>query len=264
MSLLKYLRYAYVAIVLLITTLVLSPVQMICLWRRWPLSRKLPRYWHCVACFVLGIRVHRRGEIETERPLLLSVNHTSWLDIVVLGRVADVAFVAKSEVRDWPVFGLFARLQNSVFIERADRHGAGQQVDTIAERLAGGEIVVLFPEGTTSDGNRLLPLKYALFGAASNAVSSSPSGKVHVQPVAIAYTGIQGMPMGRFQRTRVAWPGDVEMLPSLAAVINARALDVDVCFGAPVIFDAATKRKPAAMVVEDRMRDLLAERLRGR
>lgn len=260
----RYLRYAYVAIVLLITTIVLSPLQILCLWRGWKLARKLPRYWHMVACFVLGIRIHVHGEIDRARPLLLSVNHTSWLDIVVLGRIADVAFIAKSEVKTWPVFGLFARLQNSVFIERADRRGADKQVNTIAERLAGGEIIILFPEGTTSDGNRLWPIKYSLFGAASSAVPFSPSGKVHVQPAVVAYTGIQGMPMGRFQRPIVAWPGDVEMLPSLAGVIDARALDVDVCFGESVVFDAETKRKEAAAEVEARMREMLAERLRGR
>ncbi|WP_180902064.1 lyso-ornithine lipid O-acyltransferase [Martelella soudanensis] len=259
-----YLRYVYVAFVLFVTTLVLSPLQIVALWRGWKIARKLPRYWHVVACFVLGIRIHVHGEIERERPLLLSANHTTWLDIVVLGRVAEVAFIAKSEVKTWPVFGLFARLQNSVFIERADKRGTGKQVGSIAERLAGGEIIILFPEGTTSDGNRIYPIKYSLFGAASSAVPLSPTGKVHVQPVAVAYTGIRGFPMGRFLRPIVAWPGDVEMLPSLAGVIRARALDVDVCFGEPVVFDAATRRKEAAAEVEARMRTLLAERLRGR
>nr|WP_272210547.1 lysophospholipid acyltransferase family protein [Marinicella sp. W31]MDC2876441.1 lysophospholipid acyltransferase family protein [Marinicella sp. W31] len=182
-------------------------LQIIALWRGWALARRMPRYWHMVACFVLGIRIHVHGGIETRRPLMLSSNHTSWLDIIVLGRVADVAFIAKSEVRSWPIFGLFARLQNSVFIERADRRGTGRQVNSIAERLAGGEIIILFPEGTTSDGNRLLPLKYSLFGAASSAVPFSPDGTVYVQPVALAYTGIHGLPMGRFMRSIVSWPG---------------------------------------------------------
>ena len=260
----RYLRYAYVALTLFLATLVLSPLQIVALWRGWKLARKLPRYWHMVACFVLGIRIHIHGEIDPERPLLLSANHTTWLDIVVLGRVADVAFIAKTEVKDWPIFGLFARLQNSVFIEREDRRGTGRQVNSIAQRLAGGEIIVLFPEGTTSDGNRLWPVKYSLFGAASSAVPYSPSGKVHVQPVAVAYTGIRGFPMGRFWRPVVAWPGDVEMLPSLKGVIDAGALDVDVCFGESVVFDGDTRRKVAAAEVEVRMRTLLAERLRGR
>ena len=183
-----YLRYAYVAFVLFLTTIILSPLQIVALWRGWKIARKLPRYWHVVACFVLGIRIHVHGEIERQRPLLLSANHTTWLDIVVLGRVAEVSFIAKSEVKTWPIFGLFARLQNSVFIERADKRGTGRQVGSIADRLAGGEIIILFPEGTTSDGNRIYPIKYSLFGAASSAVPLSPTGKVHVQPVAVAGT----------------------------------------------------------------------------
>ncbi|WP_174803735.1 1-acyl-sn-glycerol-3-phosphate acyltransferase [Martelella limonii] len=259
-----WLRYFYVAIVLLVTTLVLSPLQIVALWRGWKIARKLPRYWHMVACFVLGIRIHVHGDLEHARPLMLSANHTTWLDIVVLGRVADVAFIAKNEVKTWPVFGLFARLQNSVFIERADKRGTGRQVGSIAERLSAGEIIVLFPEGTTSDGNRIYPIKYSLFGAASTAVPQSPTGKVHVQPVAVAYTGVRGLPMGRALRPIVAWPGDVEMLPSLAGVIKAGAFDVDVCFGESVVFDADTKRKEAAAEIESRMRTLLGERLRGR
>ncbi|WP_176086630.1 lysophospholipid acyltransferase family protein [Martelella sp. HB161492] len=260
----RYLRYSYVTLALFLATILLAPVQILCLWRGWPLARKLPRYWHMVACFVLGIRIHVHGAPDKRRPLLLSSNHTSWLDIVVLGRVADLAFIAKSEVRDWPVFGLFARLQNSVFIERADRRGTGDQVNSIAERLVGEEIIVLFPEGTTSDGNRLLPLKYSLFGAASSAVPFSPTGRVYVQPVAVAYTGIGGLPMGRALRPVIAWPGDVEMLPSLAGVIRAGSFDIDVCFGESVEFTAETKRKQAAAEIEARMRDLLSERLRGR
>lgn len=111
----------------------------------------------------------------------------------MLSSVADVVFVAKSDVKSWPIFGLLARLQASVFVEREQKRTTGHQVNDIGRRLADGEIVVLFPEGTTSDGNRLLDIKTSLFGAAASAVPQSPTGVVHVQPLAISYTGIHGM-----------------------------------------------------------------------
>src|SRR5690606_13065505 len=123
-----------------------------------------------IACRMIGLRVKVHGTIEANRPLLIASNHVSWKDILVLGAVADVVYIAKAEVRDWPVFGVLARLQATIFVEREQKRKTGDQVDEIARRLADGEIVVLFPEGTTSDGNRLLEIKTSLFGAAASAV----------------------------------------------------------------------------------------------
>ncbi len=122
---------------------------------------------------MLGIRIRVHGKLETRRPLMLASNHVSWKDIMVLGAVADVAYIAKSEVANWPVFGWLAKWQKTVFVEREQKRKTGEQVNEVADRLAGGEIIVLFPEGTTSDGNRLLDIKSSLFGAASAAVPSA-------------------------------------------------------------------------------------------
>lgn len=126
---------------------------------------------------------------------------------MVMSAVADVVFIAKIEVRDWPIFGALAKLQKSVFVVREERRKTGHQANEIAGRMADGEIVVLFPEGTTSDGNRLLEVKSSLFGAAAMAVPTSPTGTVVVQPVAVAYTGVHGIAMGRYHRRLAAWPG---------------------------------------------------------
>ncbi|MGO8373973.1 1-acyl-sn-glycerol-3-phosphate acyltransferase, partial [Rhizobium ruizarguesonis] len=84
-----------------------------------------------------------------------------------------------------------------------------------AGRMADGEIVVLFPDGTTSDGNLLLEVKSSLFGAAAMAVPTSPTGTVGVQPVAVAYTRVHGIARGRYYRRLAAWPGDLDLLPHL-------------------------------------------------
>ena len=164
------IRIALVLLVVLLWTLVLLPVQLVGIWLKLPVRMRLPRWWHRVACPALGIRVHVHGALERGRPLLLASNHVSWKDIMVLGSVADVVYIAKSEVRTWPVFGWLARLQRSVFIERERKRETGRQISDVAERLDAGEIVVLFAEGTTSDGNRILEFKSSLFGAASAAL----------------------------------------------------------------------------------------------
>lgn len=259
-----WLRIALGVFVLLAVTLLLLPLQLLGLRFNWKIRRVLPRFWHRVACRVLGIRVRVHGTLETKRPLLLAANHASWKDILVLGSVADVVYIAKSDVRDWPVFGILARLQATIFVEREQRQKTGEQVNEIAERLTAGEIVVLFPEGTTSDGNRLLEVKSSLFGAAASAVPHAPDGIVHVQPVSIAYTGLHGMAMGRYHRPIAAWPGDIELLPHLMGILRAGAVDVDVDFGERVDYERTSNRKEVSRTVEARIRAMLGARLRGR
>jgi 1-acyl-sn-glycerol-3-phosphate acyltransferase len=262
--LITWLRLAFALIVLLLATLVLLPIQLVALHFDLKIRRRIPRLWHRVACFVLGLRVTVHGAPEKGRPLLLAANHASWKDILVLGSVTDVVYIAKAEVRRWPVFGVLARLQATIFVEREQRQKTGDQVDEIARRLADGEIVVLFPEGTTSDGNRLLEIKTSLFGAAASAVPHAPEGVVHIQPVSIAYTGVHGMAMGRFHRPLAAWPGDIALLPHLLGVAREGAVDVDVDFGERVDYSRASNRKQVSRAVEARIRAMLGARLRGR
>ncbi len=258
------LRVALALLVVFLWTMLLLPIQLAGIWLKLPLRMRLPRWWHRVARPALGLRVHLHGSPAAGRPLLLASNHVSWKDIIVLGSVADVVYIAKSEVRTWPVFGWLARLQRSVFIERERKRDTGRQITDVAERLTAGEIVVLFAEGTTSDGNRILEFKSSLFGAASAALPFVPSGEVFVQPVAIAYTRVHGMPMGRMHRPIAAWPGDVALVPSLMGVLREGAIDVDVCFGEPVRFSAGSRRKDVARDTERAVRRMLTERLRGR
>lgn len=258
------LRIAFVFAAFVLVTLALLPVQLIALGIGHSVMQRLPRWWHRVMCRIIGLKVRVNGRLSQERPLLLVANHVSWKDILVLGSVADVVFIAKSEVRGWPVLGWLARLQRSVFVEREVRRKTGTQASEVSSRLLSGEVVVLFAEGTTSDGNRVMPFNSSLFGAASAALPFAPEGKVHIQPVSIAYTGIHGMPMGRYHRPVAGWPGDVALGPHLLRVIRDGALDVDVVFSDAIPFDATTDRKKTARLVESRVRDGLNAALRGK
>ncbi len=259
-----WLRVALAAIVIVIASIVLMPWQLLALRFDWRMRRWLPRVWHRIVCFCLGIRVRVHGTMEAHRPLMLCANHSSWMDIMVLSSIADVAFIAKIEVRDWPIFGALSKLQKSVFVVREEKRKTGNQASEIAARMADGEIVVLFPEGTTSDGNRLLDVKSSLFGAAAMAVPASPTGVVTVQPVAIAYTGVHGLPTGRYHRPLTSWPGDVEMFPHLKDMLRCGAFEVDVCFGEAVRYGPDTKRKDVSATIAQRIRAMLGAALRGR
>jgi lyso-ornithine lipid O-acyltransferase len=256
-----WLRLVYVALAFLAITAVLLPPHLFALWRDQPLARRIPRLWHRLMCPVLGLKVTTRGTQHSNGPLMLISNHVSWLDIIALGSVADVAFIAKSEVKDWPVFGRLARWQRSIFVERNQRRSTGEQVNAITARLERGEIVVLFAEGTTSDGNRVLEFKSSLLGVARQAGQDAHAGVV-LQPVSIAYNRIQGLPMGRRHRFLAAWPGDVELLPHLLTVLREGAIDVEICFGKPCEVSDARDRKAVSRLLREDVETMLAEALR--
>ena len=134
-----------------------------------PGSGVIAVHYYRALCAVLRIRIRVVGEPVRGRAVLFVSNHVSWADILVIGSIAPIAFVAKSEVADWPVVGVAARLQRTVFVDRARRHQTGEAIAEIVKRLTSGTSVVLFAEGTSSDGNRVLPFRSALVGAVEEA-----------------------------------------------------------------------------------------------
>src|SRR5689334_18794389 len=194
----------------------LMPVQLIGLALRRHWTGTLPVFYHRWCCRILGFRIRVIGAPTRERPALFAANHVSYTDITVLGSIIPGSFVAKSEVARWPFFGWLAKLQRSVFIDRQVRSAAAQR-DAIGERLAAGDALVLFPEGTSGDGNRVLPFKSALFAAAQQRQDDPP---VIVQPVSIAYARLDGMPIGRSYRPFFAWYGAIELTPHLWSMLG--------------------------------------------
>lgn len=262
MSPIAFLRIVGAGMAFVTVTAALLPVHLVALRLDRPLARRIPRLWHRLMAPVIGLRVRVSGELDPARPLMLVTNHASWLDIVALGSLADVAFIAKAEVRDWPVFGMLARWQRSVFVDRDVRRSTATQIDAVAKRLDRGEIVVLFAEGTTTDGNRVLPFKSSLLGAAKAAALRSGDGSIVVQPAAIAYTRIHGLPMGRRHRHLAAWPGDIELAPHLFTILKEGAIDVEIRFGRPASFDAETDRKHLARRLRGEVEEMLLSVLR--
>lgn len=240
-------------------TLLLLPVHGLALALRHPLRKRTARLWHRVACRLMGLRVTVHGA-PAGHGVLLVANHVSWLDILALGSCAAVSFIAKEEVRGWPVFGWLARLQESQFVRRDTRLATSAQAAELAGRLAAGDTMVLFAEGTTSCGNFVQPFKSSLFGA----LGIGGEGERRVQPVAIAYVGVDGMPMGRYFRPLAAWPGDVEMAPHLSRILREGRIDIHVTFGPVETVPAGADRKALARHMEGAVRAMVSQALRGR
>ncbi|MDX2257370.1 MAG: 1-acyl-sn-glycerol-3-phosphate acyltransferase [Hyphomicrobiaceae bacterium] len=272
------LRAARVLATFLAFTLPLMPVQAVLLVVAPRQARTFPAWYHRQVLRILGLRVERRGEIVTDAPVLVVANHTSWLDIPLIGSVGPVAFIAKSEVAGWPLVGQLARLQRSVFVDRARRGTAVDSADEVATRLAASDVLVLFPEGTSSDGKRVLPFKSSLFAAVkpparaaigATAAAADPylrgSAKpAVVQTLTLAYTGLHGLPLSRGERALIGWYGDMDLAPHAWELLKAGPIDAVVEISPPVPLADFADRKALAQHAEADIRERLSRILTGR
>jgi len=257
------IRIILIALAVVILTLVLLPFQLIGLAFELRLQRTIPHWYHRVLCALIGVRIREVGRRSTASPALILSNHVSWLDICVITALAPVVFVAKSEVAGWPVFGWLAKLQRTIFINRQARHQTGAATREIAGRLLGGDAVVLFAEGTSSDGIRVLPFRSSLVGAVHHALGAGTHHThVTVQPMSLAYVGFGGVPIGRGLRERVAWYGDADLIPHLLHVLSSGAVDVTVSWGEAVAYDMSADRKAIARAAEKSVRRMTTAALR--
>ena len=214
---------------------------------------------------ILGLRVIVRGALAPDRPRLLVSNHVSYYDIVTLGAVVAGEFIAKAEVARWPFFGPIAKATRVVFIDRK-RSATMNARDQIQERLEAGATLVMFPEATSGDGNCMKPFKSALFTVAERHVKG-PDGRerpVAIQPVSIAYTRLNGLPLGVGWRPFVAWYGDMELMPHLWRLVQLGSITAEVTFHPAVPASQFADRKSLAAYCERVAGQGVARLLAGR
>ncbi len=261
------LRAAILLAGFVLSALLLMPAQALALKLRLPLAKTLPNRYHRFLCKLIGIHVVTRGTPYDGGACLIAANHTSWLDIPIMASLQPSSFVAKSEVAGWPFFGTLAKLQQTVFVERERRTRTAESRNAIHGRIAGGDRLILFPEGTSSDGNRVLPFKSALMSVAQLAIVSSEADREEdlvVQPVSVAYVRLCGLPMGRQFRPFFAWYGDMELFPHLWEAFSLGPIEVVVEYHKPVTIREIGNRKALAAYCEESCRNGVARALMGR
>ena len=217
----------------------------------------LVRTFHRSLTRSLGVRITTHGKPARGGGILFVANHVSWADIPVLGARIPAAFIAKSEVAGWGIVGRLATLARTVYVERARRSSTGAQRDAIAERLAAGDSLILFPEGTNSDGTGVLPFKSALFAVADGIP------EMRIQPVTIAYTRVNGMPVTRMRLPDLAWVGDTELMPHVIGFMALGRITAEIRFHPPVRAGEFADRKALAQHCHSVIADAYRAMLRG-
>ncbi len=209
------------------------------------MSGAVVRLWARIGHMMAGLRLEIEGE-EMAHGGALVANHSSWSDIFVLHSAAHIHFVSKAEVAGWPVIGWLARVTGTLFIERNPRAAKHQQA-LLAARIEGGDKLCFFPEGTSSDGLRVLPFKSTLFGVFH---TEALRDLVWVQPVTVSYFP----PKGRDKRF-YGWWGDMAFGPHAMVILGlSMGGRVRVTYHPPLKAADYPHRKALAKAAEDVVR----------
>jgi 1-acyl-sn-glycerol-3-phosphate acyltransferase len=208
---------------------------------------RIPRLFHHILLKLLGMRVRVRGTPCDAAPTLFIVNHVSYLDIPVLGALLSASFVAKSEVANWPLFGFLSKIQNTLFVERRSTRAAEQRTE-LHDHLAKKQNLILFPEGTSSDGLQVLPFKSSLFSIVED---WSHDIAITIQPVSITCVERDGFPLLHEERPLYAWYGDMTLLPHLWNVFKHGNFTVEVIFHPAVKPSEYPNRKDLAAACQN-------------
>ena len=221
-------------------TLLAIPIQALLLLLPGRPKVVFARVYHAVLCWLIGLRVQVVGQ-PAAGPTLFVSNHSSWLDVLVLGGVIEACFVAKAEVGTWPLVRTVARLGRTVFVSRS-RGRTGSEAGDIKARLAAGDSLILFPEGTSNDGARTLPFRSSFLATAGSARQ--------VQPVSLVYDRLGGLPACRRDRPLFAWYGDMEIAPHVWRLVRHAGLRATVVLHDPLAPGSIPSRKALATATE--------------
>jgi 1-acyl-sn-glycerol-3-phosphate acyltransferase len=204
-------------------------------------------------CRVIGIEVIARGGLPVASPRFVVANHVSWTDIIVLSSLYPLVFLAKSEVSDWPVLGFLARLQGTIFVDRANRRAIPSVNSALAAALRAGQDVVVFAEGTSSDGAKVLNFNASHFAMLHDLARGNA---VAVIPAALAYAPrAKG---AEFQKAfDLGWYGDMSFLPHLWGLMRRGGARCRIVFGAPIDPSACPDRKSLARETQGSVQRLL-------
>jgi len=229
-------------IIYLLLTLALLPFQFIIVFFIKNYAYIIPYFYHKICLRIFGIKIKTFGKVSINSPILLISNHASYLDIIILGSLFKTSFIAKKEISKWPLLGILAKLQNTIFIDRRVSSLKNQE-NQIIKHLNEKKNLVIFPEGTSSDGNRVLPFKSSLF----NIFEKNLNSKILVQTITIVYKKINGIPMNRIERKNITWHSNMDLIPNIFNVLKKLSIEVEIIFNDEFLPSKEYDRKKLAL-----------------
>ena len=244
----RSLRLFSILLCLSIFILITIPIQFLLNIFKLKMKNTYPLFFYKVIKNITGINIDTEGFKKTGQQstgTLYIANHVSWFDILCLGSILNARFIAKKEVASMGIFGFLAKLSNTFFIDNVNKNKIYQYNNFIREKLISGESLILFPEGTTSDGNNIRRFKSSLF----ECINSSES-LINVQPISICYARKNNIPMGIYSRRFIAWVGETSMVSSMKEFLSSGSITVNLIFHPKVSMNQFDNRKELSSFCE--------------
>mgnify|MGYP001235670343 FL=1 len=208
---------------IILIILLLIPIQYIFVQFKLKNRIYIPIFFHRILLKILGIKVKLIGQNTSARPLILAGNHTSYLDIIILGSIMPICFIAKEDIKHWFLFGFHAKMQNTIFIKRKN-YKTLENLNSINKELNNKSAVVLFPEGTTNTGKKVLNFKSSLFNLFEN------NDTLRLQNFSLCYTHVNDMPIDNRTRPQISWYGDMNIISHLYNFLKISCINVTLVF----------------------------------
>ena len=247
----RSVRLFSILLCLSIFIIITIPIQFLLNIFNLRLKNIYPIFFYKVIKNIAGINIDIEGlEKITQKGIgtLYIANHVSWFDILCLGSILNARFIAKKEVASMGIFGFLAKLSNTFFIDNSNKNKIYEYNNFIREKLINGESLILFPEGTTSDGNSVRKFKSSLF----ECINSNES-QINVQPISICYVRKNNVPMGIYSRRFIAWIGEISMVSSMKEFLSSGSITVSLIFHPKISIGRFSNRKELSSFCEEQI-----------
>jgi len=237
------LRLIVILFFLTLIIIISIPIQTLCNFVGFKLKKLYPLFFYQMIKTVVGININFEKTKLNKRNsgVLYIANHVSWFDIICLGTLLNARFIAKKEVSKMGIFGFLASLSNTFFIDNEDKNKIIEYNHLINKKLKDGENFIIFPEGTTSDGNGIVDFKSSMLECAFD-----DNKQINIQPISICYSKLNNIPMGIYLRRNIAWVGDTSMVAAMANFLRSGRITVDVIFHERMSINNFKNRKQLA------------------
>ena len=223
------------------------PIQIFCNIIGFKLKKLYPLLFYRMIKIVTGININFNSKKynKKNRGVLYIANHVSWFDIICLGTLLNARFIAKKEVSKMGIFGFLAKLSNTFFIDNENKNRIIEYNHLIQKKLQEGENFIIFPEGTTTDGNGIIDFKSSMLECAFD-----DRNQINIQPISICYSKLNNIPMGIYLRRNIAWVGDTSMVAAMANFLRSGRITVDIIFHEIMNINNFENRKDLAQYCE--------------
>tara|TARA_B000000557_G_C20786633_1_gene448993 strand:- start:523 stop:1299 length:777 start_codon:yes stop_codon:yes gene_type:complete len=250
----------FLIIIFLVAFILASiPLQIIFNILGFRFKKLYPLLFYRMIKFITGLNINfdKTKFSNNKNGILYVANHVSWFDIICLGALLNARFIAKKEVSKMGIFGFLAKLSNTFFIDNSDKSKIVEYNSIIKNKLNKGENFIIFPEGTTSDGNGIKDFKSSMLECVFN-----NQRETCVQPISICYSMQNNIPMGIYLRRNIAWVGDTSMVSAMANFLCSGRITVDIIFHNLVSTNEFKNRKELASYCEKKILNGLNQKLK--